>query len=56
MSTTRSVNPPRTAGPIGVVRTIAADIKLTHSVFALPFAVLAAFSLAIHKFNQVQGQ
>ena len=28
------------------IRTIAADIKIAHSVFALPFAVLAAFIAA----------
>lgn len=30
-------------GPIGKLRTAAGDIKLAHSVFALPFAVLGAF-------------
>ena len=29
--------------PIHQIRTIAADIKIAHSVFALPFAILAAF-------------
>lgn len=29
--------------PLATIRTIAADIKLAHSVFALPFALLAAF-------------
>ena len=32
--------------PFGTARLIAADIKLHHSVFALPFAVLAAFLAA----------
>ena len=32
--------------PIHQLRTIAADIKIAHSVFALPFAVLAAFMAA----------
>lgn len=32
--------------PFSSIRTIAADIKLAHSVFALPFAVLAAFLAA----------
>lgn len=30
------------ASPLGAARLIAADIKLAHSVFALPFAILAA--------------
>jgi 4-hydroxybenzoate polyprenyltransferase len=29
--------------PLGTVRAIAADIKIAHSVFAMPFALLAAF-------------
>ena len=32
--------------PISTIRTVAADIKIAHSVFALPFAVLAAFMAA----------
>jgi 4-hydroxybenzoate polyprenyltransferase len=32
--------------PVHALRTIAADIKIAHSVFALPFAVLAAFMAA----------
>ena len=32
--------------PLSSVRTIASDIKLAHSIFALPFAVLAAFMAA----------
>jgi 4-hydroxybenzoate polyprenyltransferase len=32
--------------PVATVREIAADIKLAHSVFALPFALLAAFMAA----------
>jgi 4-hydroxybenzoate polyprenyltransferase len=32
--------------PIATIRTIAADIKLAHSVFALPFALLASFMAA----------
>ncbi|MCZ6493474.1 MAG: UbiA family prenyltransferase, partial [Planctomycetota bacterium] len=32
--------------PLRTARVIAADIKLSHSVFALPFAVLAAFMAA----------
>lgn len=35
--------PHPTDGTLAVLRTAAADIKLAHSVFALPFAVLAAF-------------
>jgi len=34
------------ATSIGSLRTIASDIKLAHSVFALPFALLAAFMAA----------
>ena len=30
-------------GPLAVARAVAADIKLAHSVFALPFALLAVF-------------
>jgi len=33
-------------GLIATIRTIAADIKLAHSVFAMPFALLAAFMAA----------
>ena len=33
---------------INAVRVIAEDIKLAHSVFALPFAVLAATMAAFH--------
>ena len=32
--------------PISTIRTVAADIKIAHSVFALPFAILAAFMAA----------
>lgn len=32
--------------PLGAIRAIAADVKLAHSVFALPFALLAAFMAA----------
>jgi 4-hydroxybenzoate polyprenyltransferase len=35
------------AGPLHAARLIAADIKLHHSVFAMPFAVLAAFMAAV---------
>lgn len=38
---------PTKAGFIAALREIAADIKLAHSVFALPFAVLGAFMAAI---------
>ncbi|MHC5004385.1 MAG: 4-hydroxybenzoate octaprenyltransferase, partial [Planctomycetota bacterium] len=34
------------AGLLETVRLVAADIKVAHSVFALPFAVLAAFMAA----------
>ena len=34
---------PAATGPIGQLRLIAADIKLSHSIFALPFALWAAF-------------
>ena len=34
------------SSPIGVARVIASDIKLAHSVFAMPFAMLAAFMAA----------
>lgn len=37
---------PTTARPLAALREIAADIKLAHSVFALPFAVLGAFLAA----------
>ena len=33
----------RAQSPLAVARAVAADIKLAHSVFALPFALLAAF-------------
>lgn len=36
------------ANPVQTVRALAADIKLSHSVFALPFALLAAFLAASH--------
>lgn len=36
------------ANPVSTVRALAADIKLSHSVFALPFALLAAFLAASH--------
>lgn len=36
----------RPCAPSSVLRAIAADIKLHHSIFALPFAVLAAFMAA----------
>ncbi|MCP4908162.1 MAG: UbiA family prenyltransferase [bacterium] len=32
--------------PLSTIRTVAADIKIAHSVFALPFAILAAFMAA----------
>jgi 4-hydroxybenzoate polyprenyltransferase len=32
-----------TSSPLGTIRVIASDIKLAHSVFAMPFALLAAF-------------
>jgi len=32
--------------PISTIKTVAADIKIAHSVFALPFAILAAFMAA----------
>lgn len=32
--------------PLTTIRTVAADIKIAHSVFALPFAILAAFMAA----------
>src|SRR5207247_952179 len=32
--------------PLGTVRLISADIKIAHSVFAMPFAILAAFMAA----------
>jgi 4-hydroxybenzoate polyprenyltransferase len=35
-----------TQSPLGVARVIASDIKLAHSVFAMPFALLAAFMAA----------
>ena len=35
-----------TSSPLGTARVIATDIKLHHSVFAMPFAVLAAFMAA----------
>ncbi len=34
------------AGPLSALREIASDIKLAHSVFALPFALLGAFMAA----------
>ncbi len=40
-------NMPMTAShPLQISRVIAADIKLSHSIFALPFALLAAFLVA----------
>lgn len=36
-----------TSSPIGAFKLIAADIKIAHSVFALPFAVLAAVMAAM---------
>ena len=36
------------ANPVSTVRALAADIKLSHSVFALPFALLAAFLAGTH--------
>lgn len=33
----------RAQSPLAVARAVAADIKLAHSIFALPFALLAAF-------------
>ena len=36
------------------IRTIAADIKIAHSVFALPFAVLAAFIAASFRDGVIQ--
>lgn len=43
-----SPHPPTTpttpaASPLAIAKTVASDIKLAHSVFALPFALLAAF-------------
>jgi 4-hydroxybenzoate polyprenyltransferase len=38
--------PAAATGPVAALRTIGSDIKLAHSVFALPFAVLAAFMAA----------
>ncbi len=43
---TASASTAATPGLVANVRTIAADIKLAHSLFALPFAVLAAFLAA----------
>jgi 4-hydroxybenzoate polyprenyltransferase len=40
---------------LGSVRLIAADIKLAHSVFALPFALLAAFMAAERLFETSEG-
>lgn len=40
--------PPGNAGPIATLSAIAADIKLTHTVFALPFALLAMILAAGH--------
>lgn len=42
MASTLSTSASR-RGLLGVARAVAADIKLAHSVFALPFAVLAVF-------------
>ncbi len=39
--------------PLSTIRTVAADIKLAHSVFALPFAVLAAFMAASYPDGQI---
>ena len=39
--------------PIHHLRTIAADIKIAHSVFALPFAILAAFMAASFADGQI---
>lgn len=39
--------------PLSTIRTVAADIKLAHSVFALPFAVLAAFMAASHADGEI---
>ncbi len=36
------------ANPFSIARELAADIKLSHSVFAMPFALLAAFMAASH--------
>ncbi len=41
-----TLDEPAARGPGAVVRTVASDIKLAHSVFAMPFAVLAAFMAA----------
>jgi 4-hydroxybenzoate polyprenyltransferase len=41
-----SIRPPTAASPIQSIRHIAGDIKIAHSVFALPFALLAAFMAA----------
>ncbi len=38
-----SAAPPRAPSRASIARIIAADIKIAHSVFALPFALLAAF-------------
>lgn len=39
--------------PLSTFRTVATDIKLAHSVFALPFAVLAAFMAAAHADGEI---
>jgi 4-hydroxybenzoate polyprenyltransferase len=41
------------ASPLAAARVIAADIKLAHSVFALPFALLASFMAAAAPDGQV---
>ena len=40
--------------PLHQIRTIAADIKIAHSVFALPFAVLAAFMAASFRDGEIR--
>jgi len=37
---------PPARGPVAIARAVAADIKIAHSVFALPFALLASFLAA----------
>lgn len=40
------MNTDAASSPLGVARVIASDIKIAHSVFAMPFAMLAAFMAA----------
>ncbi|MDY7109583.1 MAG: 4-hydroxybenzoate octaprenyltransferase [Planctomycetota bacterium] len=52
---TTASTPITMSSPLRALRLIAADIKLAHSVFALPFAVLAAFMAAENGPGPISG-